>query len=283
MSSRYHGWRVALCKLGTDKTRSYYSHSHNLRKSSRTIIIIRFVDKGGSLISYLENTIKRSQHGCAANFCGKADGENSVEKWPRLLKFAPAVQRLGLALVLVGVSGAEALAGDSGLQWSSHTFDNGNRLVVAYHLKIEHRAKSPLDILVHQLGTAEGKKLIADAAAALGLNPALATIVTNVAPLPKFAFEETENKGNFLSPTGYTICKAGPVGKIEASRASWSTKILRNANVDGLNYYTAVGTGKGDTHRVEGTFFVEYVEPTAGWEVKYGCSADGAVVWDKKG
>jgi hypothetical protein len=60
---------------------------------------------------------------------------------------------------------------------------NGDRLVVPYHWKIEHRASSAIDNLVHQLGTPEGRAILGAVGAAVGFDPTVARMVTANIPL----------------------------------------------------------------------------------------------------
>lgn len=163
------------------------------------------------------------------------------------------------------------------------SFDDGNRIVASYHWKIEHAKKSVLEILVTQLGTAEGRTILADAAALLGLDPTVAKIVASNVPLPHIDYGATENKGVLASPSGMTICKAGPLGQLKFSRAAWSSTVVRNSSTDGLAYYTAVGTDPHETHSIEGSFYVEFVKKIDNWEAKFGCLPNGTVVWNIHG
>ena len=181
---------------------------------------------------------------------------------------------LVLALALMGAISANALAADAA------SIDQGDRLIVSYHWKIEHRAKSPIDIFVHQLGTPEGRKLLASVASIVGFNPILATIVSANVPLPHLDRRTTDNKGTLAAPDGMTICKAGPIGQLEASHASWSSSIVRDNKQNGLGFYTSVGTGRNKTHRIEGSFYVEYVKPVDDWKKKFDCMPDGKQVWN---
>lgn len=182
--------------------------------------------------------------------------------------------RLGVALTLIGTTSANALAAEAA------SVDNGDRLLVPYHWKIEHRGKSPIDVFVHQLGTPEGRKLIATIAAMVGVDPTVATIVTANIPLPHLDENATDNSGLIATPNGMTICKAGPIGQLEASHASWSSRIVRNNKKDGLAFSTSVGTSPGTTHRIQGDFYVEYVKQIDGSEKKFDCLPDGKVVWN---
>jgi hypothetical protein len=182
--------------------------------------------------------------------------------------------RFGVALALIGATSANALAADA------VSIDNGDQLIVPYHWKIEHKGISPIDIFVHQLGTPEGRALLASIASILGFNPTLGTIVAANVPLPHLNPGATDNKGILASPNGMTICKAGPIGTLEASHASWSSVIVRNDKQNGLGFYTSVGTSPGTTHRIEGSFYVDYVKPVDDWETKFGCMADGKLVWN---
>jgi len=161
--------------------------------------------------------------------------------------------------------------------------DNSDRIVVPYHWKIEHRAKNPVDIFVHQLGTPEGRKIIASALSIVGVDPTVAAIVTANVPLPRLNAAATENRGIIDAPSGMVICKAGPLGDLETSHASWSARIIRNDKQNGLGYYTAVGTSPGTTHRIQGNFYVELVKPVDDWEQKYGCMKTGELAWNKSG
>jgi hypothetical protein len=185
-----------------------------------------------------------------------------------------AASTLVLALALIGANSPNVLAQNAA------SVDNGDRLIVPYHWKIEHRAKSPIDILVHQLGTPEGKKLLGTLASIAGFNPILATLVTANVPLPRLNPGVTENKGLVAAPDGMTICKAGPIGTLEASHASWSSQIVRTETQNGLGYYTAVGTDPHRTHRIQGDFYVEYVKPVDEWQKRFGCMPDNQIVWN---
>jgi hypothetical protein len=197
-----------------------------------------------------------------------------MRKMRRSSKLKTRASGLVLVLALIGATSSNALAQDAA------SIDDGNRLIVPYHWKIEHRAKSPIDIFVHQLGTSEGRKLLATVATIVGFDPTLATIVSANVPLPHLDPGTTDNKGLLAAPDGMTICKAGPIGQLEASHASWSSSIVRNNKQNGLGFYTSVGTSPGQTHRIEGSFYVEYVKPVDGWEKKFDCIPDGKLVWN---
>jgi hypothetical protein len=162
------------------------------------------------------------------------------------------------------------------------TLDNGDRVIVTYHVKIEHEASSLIDIIIHQAGTPEGRKILGAALSAVGVDPTVASIISANVPLPTFDAEATENRAVFSYP-GMTICKAGPVGDLEASHASWSGRIARSPTQNGLGLYAAVGTSHGTTHRVQGSFFVEFVKPVDGWEQKYGCMKTDELAWNRSG
>jgi uncharacterized membrane protein YGL010W len=49
--------------------------------------------------------------------------------------------------------------------------------------KIEHRARSAIDNLVHQLGTPEGRAILGAVGAAVGFDPTVARMVTANIPL----------------------------------------------------------------------------------------------------
>jgi hypothetical protein len=189
------------------------------------------------------------------------------------------LRAVGFVLV-AGFTGAVTAANAE--QVDVATLDNGDRIIVTYHFKIEHRAKSAIDIFVHQIGTPEGRKILGAALSAIGVDPTIASIVSANVPLPAINAEATENRG-ILSYPGMTICKAGPVGDLETSHASWSGRIVRSPTQDGLGYYTAVGTSPGTTHRIQGNFFVEFVKPVDGWEQKYGCMKTDELAWNKSG
>lgn len=182
--------------------------------------------------------------------------------------------RVGLCILAIVTTSKVALATDVA------SFDNGDRILVPFHWKIEHRAGNPFENFARQLGTPEGRKIIGTIATLAGLDPATATVAAAAIPLPKLDAGATDNRGIIAAPAGMTICNAKPIGKLEASHASWSSSIVRNGNQDGLGYYTSVGTGQGTTHRIMGDFYVEFVKPVDGWEAKYGCLPDKKIVWN---
>ncbi len=182
---------------------------------------------------------------------------------------------LALALGMASAAPIESLAMDAG------SFDNGERVVIALHWKIEHRSSNPVEILIKQAGTPEGRALLATLATLIGADPQTASVVATAIPLPSINYKATDNRGLIPSPAGMTVCNAGPIGHLEASRAAWSASLVRNGTQNGISYYTSVGTGAGATHRIEGSFFVEFVKPVENWEAKYKCHPPG-VQWDIK-
>jgi len=160
---------------------------------------------------------------------------------------------------------------------------NGDSLTFPYHLKVEHRGHSPIDVLVHQIGTPEGRAILAAVATAIGADPQTATEVAAAVPLPGIDTGATDNYPFYHAPVGMTICKAGPLGTIETSHSSWSARVVRDAKNDGLAMYVSVGTSPGQTHRAEGSFFIQFVKAEGDWEHKYGCTATGTVIWDRHG
>jgi len=134
---------------------------------------------------------------------------------------------MGLAAALMGVIAstsalAELVAGNG------VSLDNGDRLVVPFHMKIEHRNKSAIEILLRQADTREGRKILAALASLAGFNPGVAAIVTANIPVLSLPSTPTDNRGVIAAPKGMTICKAGPKGNLEASHAAWSASIFRN-------------------------------------------------------
>ena len=162
------------------------------------------------------------------------------------------------------------------------SLDGGNRLIVAYHWKIEHRAKNPFDVAITQLATPEGKALLGAVASVAGFNPTLVTIISASLPNLNVNAAVTDNTGVIKPPSGMTICKAGAIG-LETSHAYWSSSIVRNDKQSGLAFYTSVGISPGQTHRIDGKFYIEFVKQIDGWDKKYACMLDGAKVWEQRG
>jgi hypothetical protein len=148
-------------------------------------------------------------------------------------KVAAAFSRIALAVSLISIIPTDVRAQNAA------SIDDGDRLVVPYHWKIEHRAKSAIDNFVHQLGTPEGRKILGAVGAAVGFDPPIARMVTANIPLPGIDQRATDNRGVLAAPSGMTICRAGTVGALEASHASWSSRIARSNGQDGLGYYTS--------------------------------------------
>jgi hypothetical protein len=199
------------------------------------------------------------------------------------MMFTCISSKLKAIVIGLGLGFATGLATANADQATVGSVDNGDRLLVPYHWKIEHRAKSPIDNLVHQLGTPEGRKILASMAGLVGIDPTVASIVTANIPLPHLDAAATGNRGIIYAPSGMVICKAAPIGSLETSHATWGASILRNDNENGLGYYTSVGTSPGTTHRIEGSFYVEYVKPVDGWEQKFNCMKTGETVWNQHG
>ena len=189
---------------------------------------------------------------------------------------------LGMALALTLTLGGASSAIAEQYEGEALTYDGGNRIDIPFHWKIEHRARSPIDIFVHQGGTKEGKALLEALASAVGAGEIVQTIILAV-PLPTLNLGATDNYITVGAPDGMTICKAGPIGNLEASHAAWSARIVRNPHENGLAHYTSIGTGPGRTHRIEGSFFVEFVKPVDGWEQKFGCMPRDKIVWNVRG
>ncbi|MDB5243566.1 MAG: hypothetical protein JWP57_4191 [Spirosoma sp.] len=190
---------------------------------------------------------------------------------------------LGLSCLPMGASAQQQIVGANAQQQIGVSSNNGDALTVPYHIKIEHRGHSPIDVLIHQLGTREGRTVLAFIAAAIGVDPQTATEVATVVPLPSINEAETDNYPFYHAPVGMTICKAGPIGTIETSHSSWSARIVRDTNNNGLGMYVSVGTSPGQTHRSEGSFFIEFVKAEGDWEKKYQCTPTGTLVWNQRG
>ncbi|KJC45299.1 hypothetical protein [Bradyrhizobium sp. LTSP857] len=63
------------------------------------------------------------------------------------------------------------------------SIDDGDRLVVPYDWKVEHRARNAIDNFVHQLGTPEGRAIRGAVGAAVGFDSAVARMVSANIPL----------------------------------------------------------------------------------------------------
>lgn len=166
---------------------------------------------------------------------------------------------------------------------SSSAQESNNIIVQRYSFKIEEN-KTFFDKTLEQAGSKEGKLVIGAIATYFGVPPT-AVGVAVAAIQPRDA--GIEHYRDIISPSGYTICFAKPVGSqyngVETTQDSTFNAVIRRpipgrSQMDGLSIYMVVPHKVGRV-RAMSTFDVAFVRNPPGVQQYPQCRPTGEAAW----